>query len=538
MRRMALHPALFAGLFTALGVAIGARSAAAQTVTRGPYLGSMAATAVTICWRTSTATASRVDVGESPGDLTQSFTDPTITANHEIRITGLQPAHSYAYRVGSPAVLLTAASNDYRFKTAPTPGSATPVRVWLVGDSGESGSGGQTVRDRAETWCGTRPPDLWLMLGDNAYSSGSDTEYQAGCFDQYPSQLRRWPLFPTRGNHDNVSAGANNDFLDFFALPSGGQCGGLASGNELYYSFDWGRVHFVCLDSQDSDRSLGGPMLQWMRQDLAATSADWVVCYWHHPPYTNGSHNSDNNGDSGGRMVDMRQNVVPMMDSIGVDLVFSGHSHGYERSYLLNGHYGTSKTLTTSMKAGSGDGRPNGGGPYQKAHIGKYPFEGAVYTVAGSSSKVDGVSSMPCMVSSISVMGSMIVDFAGNRVDARFLDINGAVRDSFAIVKGTTLASGPPPVSGLSLASPRPNPSRGPVTFEFELPRAGAATLDVLDAAGRRVTRLVDDTRPAGRQHVEWRGMGALGRPAPAGLYWAVLTAAGETRVRRVVLTP
>jgi hypothetical protein len=76
------------------------------------------------------------------------------------------------------------------------------------------------------------------------------------------------------------------------------------------------------------------------------------------------------------------------------------------------------------------------------------------------------------------------------------------------------------------------------VTFEFELPRAGAATLDVLDAAGRRVTRLVDDTRPAGRQHVEWRGMGALGRPAPAGLYWAVLTAAGATRVRRVVLTP
>src|SRR5262249_8268236 len=149
-----------------------------------------------------------------------------------------------------------------------------------------------------------------------------------------------------------------NDYYDIFTLPTAAEAGGVASGSEAYYSFDWGDVHFICLDSEGSDRSKSGPMARWLRDDLAANNSMWTIAYWHHPPYTKGSHDSDNDLDSGGRMRDMRENLLPILDSTGVDLVLTGHSHSYERSFLVNGHYGPSTTLTSAMKVDSGDGRP------------------------------------------------------------------------------------------------------------------------------------------------------------------------------------
>jgi calcineurin-like phosphoesterase family protein len=521
-----------------LGVAaalLAASVGSAQTVTRGPYLQSVSPTAVTVRWRTDVATGSRVDLGDSPGVYSRSVSDPTLTTEHEMRLTGLLPGHHYAYGVGQPSALLTPPDATYAFGSAPVTGSTAPVRVWVVGDSGHNNPGAQAVRNKFESYSASRPPDLWLMLGDNAYSSGTDAEYQDGCFNLFPVELRKWPLFPTRGNHDVVSTAPNDDYYDFFTMPSLGECGGVPSGSEAFYSYNWGNVHFICLDSEGSDRTLGGPMIMWLRQDLAATNAAWVVCYWHHPPYSNGSHNSD---DCPSNLCDMRQNVVPILDSTGVDLVLSGHSHGYERSYLLNGHYGLSNTLTAAMKVGSGDGRVGGSGPYTKSHTQQYPFEGAVYTVAGSGSEKKHVASMPCMVASITSLGSLVLDFNGNRLDAHFLDDRGAVLDSFAIVKGgVQQVSVPPAGSTLSLAPARPTPARGGVALDFTLSTAGPATLDVYDPEGRRIARLADGMMEAGPHHAVWRGAGR-DRPAAPGAYWAMLTAGSEVRVRRVVLTP
>ena len=104
------------------------------------------------------------------------------------------------------------------------------------------------------------------------------------------------------------------------------------------------------------DAPSDSPARAALRADLAATTQDWVIAYFHHPPYTKGSHDSDNPSDSGGRMRDMRENILPILDSTGVDLVMTGHSHSYERSFLLNGHYGLSTTLADSMVIDSGDG--------------------------------------------------------------------------------------------------------------------------------------------------------------------------------------
>ena len=81
--------------------------------------------------------------------------------------------------------------------------------------------------------------------------------------------------------------------------------------------------------------------------DLAATKARWLIGYWHHPPYTHGTHNSDKER----RHFDMRENFLPLLEASGVDLTFGGHSHTYERSILMHGHYGTSDTYDAAQHA-------------------------------------------------------------------------------------------------------------------------------------------------------------------------------------------
>jgi len=114
-----------------------------------------------------------------------------------------------------------------------------------------------------------------LMLGDNAYSDGTDEEYQLAVFDMYQELLINSVLWPTLGNHDGHSADSatqTGPYYDIFSLPAAGQSGGLASGTEAYYSFDYGNIHFVCLDSYDSDRSKTGVMLSWLENDLLGTT--------------------------------------------------------------------------------------------------------------------------------------------------------------------------------------------------------------------------------------------------------------------------
>src|SRR5205823_9520894 len=130
-----------------------------------------------------------------------------------------------------------------------------------------------------------------------------------------------------------------------------------------------------------SSRSPGGAMLTWLEQDLSANTNDWLIAFWHRPPYSFGTHNSDFEFN----MVEMRENAVPILEAHGVDLVLNGHSHNYERSYLMDGHYGSSTTLTPSMIKDSGNGQPDGTGPYVKNGLGPTPHQGAVYVVAGSS---------------------------------------------------------------------------------------------------------------------------------------------------------
>ena len=432
-------------------IAIAPSAALAQTVTRGPYLQTGTPTSVVVRWRTDVATNSRVSYGSAPGSLTSAVDDPTSKTEHEVTLSGLTADTKYFYAVGTTTGILAGNNASHFVLTAPTPGTPKPTRVWVLGDSGTANASAAAVRDAYFNFTGTRHTDLWLMLGDNAYNSGTDAEYQAAVFNMYPTMLRKSVLWPTLGNHDGASANSatqSGPYYDIFTLPRDGEAGGVASGTEAFYSFDYGNIHFIVLDSFETDRSSNGAMMTWLRTDLAATRQDWIIAYWHHPPYSKGSHDSDTEVE----LVQMRQNALPILEAGGVDLVLAGHSHSYERSFLIDGHYGTSTTLTTSMILDHGDGRPTGNGAYQKI---EGPHLGAVYTVAGSSGQTGGGSlNHPVMFISLNVLGSLVLDVNGNSLDATFLDSTGVIRDTFTVLKGGAPVPGNnPPVANNDSAS-------------------------------------------------------------------------------------
>ncbi|MCW5979193.1 MAG: metallophosphoesterase [Bryobacteraceae bacterium] len=427
--------------------------AATPLVTRGPYLQLSTPSSQVVRWRTDVATNSRVRYGTDPNGLVSSASDPLSTTEHVVTLTSLAANTRYYYRVGTSSMDL-AGGGTYSFTTAPLPGSTNPLRIWVLGDSGTGNASAKAVRDAYDKFTGSRATHLWLMLGDNAYSSGSDGQYQYSVFSTYLAMLRTSTLWPALGNHDtagSTSPPASLPYFRIFSLPTAGQAGGIPSGTPKYYSFDFGNVHFVCLDSFTSSRQPGSPMLKWLESDLSANTRDWLIAYWHHPPYSKGSHNSDAETP----LIEMRTNVLPILEAQGVDLVLTGHSHSYERSFLLDGHYGLSSTLKPSMIKDGGSGRPAESGAYAKPLLGPQPNAGAAYVVLGNSGKLTSAPlNHPAMFTSQLKLGSLVLDVEGSRLDAKFLRETGVIADSFSIVKGAGTSKPADPAPQVTIFNP------------------------------------------------------------------------------------
>ena len=183
----------------------------------------------------------------------------------------------------------------------------------------------------------------------------------------------------------------------------------------------------------DDDLSSNSPMAQWMENDLqyyaSTTDLKWLIAIWHHPPYTKGSHNSDVEP----RLTYMRTNFLPMLESFNVDLVLSGHSHAYERSKFIKGHYNNSSNFNASHIVQQGSGNPSTDGAYTKLDIND---PGTVYTVAGASGKISGGSlNHPAMQVSLRRLGSVILDINSTVLDVKYLSDQGTILDTYRIQK-------------------------------------------------------------------------------------------------------
>ena len=402
-----------------------------QSIVRGPYLQQGTPNSIVIQWRTSSTQNAQVNYGTDPLNLNQTASNSTTSRDHQVQLTGLSPNTEYYYQIGSSGSMFPM-NNNQHFITSPPHGTAQPIRVWVLGDCGTKGSSQRSVRDAYYQYTGSTHTDMMLFLGDNAYDDGSDSEYQLALFENmYEDQLAQTVAWSCTGNHD-LGYGNSAVYYSIFTHPKNGEAGGVPSGTEEYFSFDYGNVHFISLESMYASKSTTGPMATWLVNDLSNTVQPWIVALWHHPPYSDG-HDSDSEGS----LVQMRENIVPILEQYGVDLVLNGHSHRYERTPLIKGHYGHSSTWNPStMAVDNGWGKEDVDNAYMKKLTGPASGDGAVYLTAGNAGKRDGATSgKPVHKYVYGGLGSGVLDINGNRLDFKMLDNNGSIRDYFTIIK-------------------------------------------------------------------------------------------------------
>jgi hypothetical protein len=305
----------------------------------------------------------------------------------------------------------------------------------VVGDSGTGRLPQHSVHSSMLEWAKEdhRPIDFYLHLGDMAYLRGRDVEFQTRFFEMYEPTLRHVVCWPTMGNHEgSTSKGTNGvgPYYDAYVCPTRGEAGGVPTGTEAFYSFDYGRIHFICLDSHDMDRKPTGLMARWLKLDLERAKADWIVAYFHHPPYTKGTHDSDREK----QLIEMRTHIMPILDSGGVDLVLTGHSHIYERSMLVDGAYAT-PTVAEGVVLDDGEGDPRTGEPYRKS-AGLTSNGGSIQIVAGHGGTTVGrKGTLPLMKKIIVEHGSVIIDIDGDTLRGTMVNKFGEARDVFGLVK-------------------------------------------------------------------------------------------------------
>jgi len=318
---------------------LGAAGGVAQegAITRGPYLQSLLEDSVKVVWQTEEESIGSVRVraeGQPPRVVVESDAD----TRHELRIAGLAPGSEYAYEVLVDGEVV-AAGEELRFRTAPRAGTGS-FRAVVIGDSGSASFGFQPavteILDRLE-------PDLFLHVGDYVYDGSIDEVF----FDEYRGLLRRCGVFAARGNHDGIRP---QDWYELFSPPSVDVrlrhcelpeqlCGENPPGDFVipdpgvatYYSFDWGPVHFSVVDS-NADLDGCSPQMRWLCADLAAANEremPWKVILLHHPVYTMGLYAISRHAAN--------RLLPPLADRYGVDLVFNGHDHNYQRSHPVRG---------------------------------------------------------------------------------------------------------------------------------------------------------------------------------------------------------
>jgi len=277
----------------------------AVQIIKGPYLQTMTQSSIVVMWETDVAAGSRVDYGTTaPGEST--VEDPSPVTIHEVQITGLATGTTYHYTVTSGGTTSAAST----FTSAPE--TLQPFRFVAYGDSRSQPT------EHAAVVAGiiASAPAFVVHTGD-LVGSGAYNEWGTEFFTPAHDLMIDTPMLPALGNHENNSPW----YYDFFSLP----------GNEQWYAFTYGCARYIALDT-NADFSPGSPQYTWLQAELQSTEytdAIWHFVFFHHPPYTAAGHSDD---------PAVKAYLVPLFEQRGVDMVFSGHSHAYER-YFHNGIY-------------------------------------------------------------------------------------------------------------------------------------------------------------------------------------------------------
>jgi predicted phosphodiesterase len=357
------------------------------TGVRAPYIQMLTSESVVIHWLTEDTHLGVVRFGVGSGHLATIELESSATKNHIVKLPNLKPGTRYYYQTGKMSDFNAFNPEKYWFYTHPE--EVVPIRVWVIGDSGAADKTLYKVRDAALGWMKENPLhteqldgqsdkksnyddntpliNVWISLGDLAYPSGSNDQFQSALFEPFEDIMANTVLWPVYGNHDD----RRWTYFRIFTLPENAEAGGIASHTEIF--------------------------------------------------------------DSYGRMRYMRKNIIPILEQAGVDLVLSGHSHMYERSYLMDCAYDESSAFSSANIVSTGI---NNNHQHFIKSKNKQAHQGTIYVVAGSASKVDnGPVDHPVHHVGLLEAGSMVIDINNHKLVARFINHSGLVRDAFSMTK-------------------------------------------------------------------------------------------------------
>lgn len=256
------------------------------------------------------------------------------TAVYSVKLTDLKPGTRYFYRIGNGK----AWNAVHSFQTAGA--AVTQFKFLIFGDS---------QSDSYDTWRTTlhqaykvHPDAVFFTNTGDLVNVGNDFSEWKKWFAASQGIVDTIPAMPLTGNHEMYTPQWKVNtppalFTAQFQLPPNGP----DTLKEQVYSFDYGNVHFVMLDSQEREEQLFIPDMlvkqqEWLEKDLSLTDKPWKVIFLHRPPYHSRSAMSNDK---------IREAFVPILDKYHADVVFSGHEHVYARTYPLYADTIASRTV-------------------------------------------------------------------------------------------------------------------------------------------------------------------------------------------------
>lgn len=288
----------------------------------GPYLHMATPTTINLTWETSspaTATISYYKPGWEPRTVT--IAQPG--EMQELTLEGLEPGQNYMYRVTAAAADgQTLDSGLLTFKTAELPGENQPIRFAVLGDT----EARPHINDRIAKLAWNERPDFALCVGDLTDGGQQDRKFEWNheYFLGLNQLTSRVPMYPVPGNGESDL----HWYSRYHKLPS-------EDAGEGYYTFTYGDIQFFMLDSNRSDQfGPGGTQYAWLERELQRSTATWKIACHHHPTFTSDEDDYGNTfqGEPSPLGDANVQKIITLYETYGVDLVFFGHLHTYERS--------------------------------------------------------------------------------------------------------------------------------------------------------------------------------------------------------------
>lgn len=276
----------------------------------------------------------------TPKTLTSDTGDTTVTTGKEsiysTTITGLTPATTYEYQVvGTDVTNASTTSSISTFKTENSNNTSTKFIVFGDSQSGVPTNPEYTPWNNTVTEAYQQNPDANFVvnMGD-LVEIGQNYQHWNNWFAAANGVINNIPEMPVQGNHETYKNNAYDssspqDFTSQFSVPQNGSSSLIGQ----TYSYNYGNVHFVVLDSQeDEEAPANDSFLQqqasWLENDLTKNTQKWTIVMFHKTPYYN---KATRNNPA------VKDILTPVIEKHHVDIVFNGHDHGISRTYPING---------------------------------------------------------------------------------------------------------------------------------------------------------------------------------------------------------